>query len=73
MKSIDACRARGCGGWLRGIDAEVYDGEIATCGRCGREHMFHVAEEGAYATVTIGRRPPPTGKRRRGLRWQTGG
>lgn len=57
-RAIDTCRARGCGGYLRGVDAnDVRDGEIAECVSCGREHTFHVAEDGAVPDVTIARKP----------------
>ena len=41
-KSIDACRARGCGGYLREVGTTVLDGEDAYCMKCGRMHTFVV-------------------------------
>ena len=54
---IDACRARGCGGYLRGVGAEVSDGEIAYCASCGRMHTFHVATNDGPVHVEIERKP----------------
>lgn len=56
-KWIDACRARGCGGYLRGVGAEVFDGETACCVSCGRMHTFHVAYDGGPVHVEIERKP----------------
>lgn len=38
---MDVCIARGCGGLIRGVEAEEYDGAIRYCGSCKREHTFH--------------------------------
>lgn len=65
-KGIDECRARGCGGWLRGVGSEVSDGETATCGACHREHTFHVFYDGATPHVTVARKPRPTTGKIRG-------
>lgn len=56
-RGIDECRARGCGGWLRGVGDKVYDGEIVYCCRCGREHTFHVPVDGGLVRVEIARKP----------------
>lgn len=48
--SIDACRARGCGGYLSAVGREVHDGEEAWCGRCGRRHVITVFGDDIYVT-----------------------
>jgi len=65
---IDQCRARGCGGCLRGVDAgDIADGSEAYCGKCGRRHVFHVYEDGGPAFVSPDRKQDtrPTYKRRK--------
>lgn len=54
-KSIDRCRARGCGGLLFGLEAEILDGTTVYCSRCRREHLFHVAD--GVIRVEIERKP----------------
>lgn len=56
-RSIDACVARGCGGFLRGVGTEVHDGEVAHCAACHRAHMFIVFDDGS-AYVEIERKQP---------------
>ena len=58
----DLCRARGCGGGLRGVEREIADGSIAYCGSCGRAHTFAVYEDGGAVYVQIERKP--RGKKR---------
>ena len=53
---VDECRARGCGGLLRGVGAEVYDGAIHYCMSCGRGHTMHVPDAGAVE-VEVHRAP----------------
>jgi hypothetical protein len=51
--SIDACRVRGCGGYLRGVGTEVSDGEAAWCGTCGREHTFTICGDGEDSSIYV--------------------
>ncbi len=66
--SSDACRARGCGGYLAGVGKWIGDGEEAYCARCGRGHTFHVAGDGddAIVYVEVHRKPRPTTGKVRG-------
>ena len=56
VKSIDQCRARGYGGWLRGLECEIADGTEVSCSTCGRVHMFHVSHDGATPRIEIERK-----------------
>lgn len=61
-KGVDECRARGCGGFLRGVDSyDIDDGQIAECRRCGREHCFGVLENGGVYVRLV---PKPRKPRR---------
>lgn len=56
-RSIDECRARGCGGLLYRVGTHVTDGEITHCTTCGRAHTFLVPHDGADAIVVPARKP----------------
>lgn len=51
------CGARGCGGLIRAVEAEVYDGAIHYCGTCGREHTYHVIVDGGPLYRSMERKP----------------
>ena len=52
-----ACRARGCGGTLRAVEAFIEDGAYHCCTSCGRGHTFHVATDDGPISVEIDRAP----------------
>lgn len=60
------CGARGCGGLILYVEAYVDDGAIHYCGACGREHTYHVIDEGGPLYRSMERKPRPKKKRDRG-------
>lgn len=54
----DDCRARGCGGWLAGMEATERDGAILYCQQCKAEHVVTVFADGS-CTVRRTRTPVP--------------
>jgi len=61
-KSIDKCRARGCPGYLREVEAYVHDGDRAYCMTCRRGYTFHVPSEDVVYVVPDRKPRPVTGK-----------
>lgn len=60
---LDTCRARGCGGYLRGVGTTVGDGETAYCAVCRRMHTFVIFGDGDDTSVGVRVERKPRGKR----------